>query len=65
MNEQFVSYDVDHLPPGRVDPARLGRNNPADKEDRPRISKRDLAASLRLAEEERAGAVPALPDATE
>jgi hypothetical protein len=46
-DKKFVLFDIDTLPPGRIDPDRLGKPNPNDTEARPVITAEDIEATRR------------------
>jgi hypothetical protein len=51
--ENLVWIDMRNPPPGRIDPARMGKpRSPSDTEPRPVITKEDVEATLRLARKE-------------
>jgi len=62
-NKHLVSYRMDELPPGRLDPSKMGRKNPTDKERRPRVTKADWEATrIGIEADRRAGLLPSHDD---
>jgi hypothetical protein len=47
-DETIVWFDAKNLPPGRIDPSRLGKHNPNDTEPRPVITAEDREATRQL-----------------
>ncbi len=53
---------MEDLPPGRIDPSRMGKKDPNDKERRPVITAADWEATrLGLEADRRAGLIPPGP----
>jgi hypothetical protein len=50
-DETTVWFDMNKLPPGRVDRTRLGKPNPNDTEPRPVITAEDWEATRQLAKQ--------------
>jgi hypothetical protein len=51
--ENLVWIDMRNPPPGRCDPARMGKpRSPSDTEPRPVVTEADIEATVRLAREE-------------
>jgi hypothetical protein len=47
-DETTVWFDANNLPPGRIDPTRMGKHNPNDTEPRPVITAEDREATRQL-----------------
>jgi len=52
-NGNIVSFDMNHLPPGRIDRSRMGKHNPDDTEPRPVVTAEDWEATRRLAADQK------------
>jgi hypothetical protein len=63
-DENVVWYSMDNLPPGRIDPSRMGKKrSPTDKERRFRITKADREATrIGIEADRRAGLLPSDED---